>query len=256
MTDARARPARDPDRAGVDALWDRYRSAGDPEAREALILFYSPVVKYVVGRVGAGLPRHVDREDLVSHGIFGLIDAIERFDPSRGFRFETFAVPRVRGAILDELRSLDWLPRTVRDQAKAVERAIGELSQELGRAPSDTELAEHLGISTERLGQVMVDSTAMGFASLDAVVPSSEDRSLTLADVVQDPHAVDLDARLQLREALEALPERERLIVSLYYYEGLKLAEIGEVLGLSESRICQLHGRAMKTLHQHLGDAG
>lgn len=241
--------------AGVGDLWERFRSTGDPKAREGLILFYSPVVKYVAGRVGAGLPRHVDREDLISHGLFGLIDAIERFEPERGFRFETFAIPRIKGAILDELRSLDWLPRSVRDQAKAVDRTIGQLGQELGRSPTDEEVAESMGISEERLGQVMLDSTAMGFASLDAGLASSEDRSLTLADVVQDPRAVDPDVHLQLQEAINTLPERERVIVSLYYYEGLNLSEIGEVVGLSESRICQLHGRAMKTLRQRLGES-
>lgn len=236
----------------LDALWERFRASGDESAREALILFYAPVVKYVAGRVGAGLPRHVDREDLNSHGLFGLIDAIERFDPDLGYRFETFAVPRIRGAILDALRSLDWLPRSVRDQAKAVDRAISQLGQDLGRAPTDNEVADHLDMSREKLSQVMLDSTSMGYASLDAVLPGSEDRSLTLADVVQDPDALDADARFQLREAIEGLPERERLIISLYYYEGLNLAEIGDVVGLSESRICQLHGRAVKILRDRL----
>lgn len=245
-------PTEEERRAGVDDLWERFRASGDPEAREGLILFYSPVVKFVAGRMLAGLPRHVDREDLVSSGIFGLVDALERFEPERGYRFETFAVPRIKGAILDELRSLDWLPRSVRDQAKAVDRTIARLGQELGRAPTEEEVAEALGISLEKLGQLMLDSTAMGYASLDSFLPGGDDQTTTLADVLEDTDAVDPAGRAQLVEAIEDLPERERLIVTLYYYEGMNLAEVGDVLGISESRVCQLHGRAVKLLRQHL----
>lgn len=245
-------PTEEERRAGIDDLWGRFRSTGNPEAREGLILFYAPVVKFVAGRLLAGLPRHVDREDLVSAGIFGLVDALERFEPERGYRFETFAVPRIKGAILDELRSLDWLPRSVRDQTKTVDRTIARLGQDLGRAPTEEEVAEEMGVSLEKLGQLMLDSTAMGYASLDSFLPGGDDRSATLADVIEDAEAVDPAARAQLVEAIEGLPEREQLIVTLYYYEGMNLAEVGDVLGISESRVCQLHGRAVKLLRQHL----
>lgn len=249
---SRPEPTEAERQAGIQELWKRFRATGDSEARDGLILFYSPVVKYVAGRIAAGLPRHIERQDLVSAGVFGLMEALERFEPERGFRFETYAVPRIKGAILDELRSLDWLPRSVRDQTKAVDRTIARLGQELGRAPTEEEVAEAMGISLEKLGQLMLDSTAMGYASLDAFLPGGEDQSGTLADLIEDPEAVDPAARAQLVDAIESLPERERLIVTLYYYEGMNLAEIGEVMGISESRVCQLHGRAVKLLRSDL----
>lgn len=238
---------------GVRELWDRFQADRDREARDGLILFYSPVVKYVAGRVGAGLPAHIDRQDLVSAGVFGLVDAIEGFDRERGVRFETYAIPRIRGAILDELRSLDWLPRSVREQAKAVDQTMAQLYQKLRRPPTDEELANSAGVSVEKLGKLVIDSTAMGFASLDAVLPGSEEGS-TLTDVIQDARAVDPALRTQLTEAIGSLPERERLIIALYYYEGMSLAEIGDIMGISESRVCQLHGRAVKILRQDFVD--
>src|ERR1044071_6631677 len=211
-------------------LWRRYKEEGDAAARERLVVAYSPMVKFVAGRLGAGLPSHVEDADLISYGLMGLIGAIERFEPERGIKFETFAMTRIRGAIIDELRSLDWVPRSVRSRAREIEAAQAKLEHELQRAPSEPELAARLEISEEELQASLLDTISD---------PRAEDPQESLASS---------EVKDRLTEAISSLPEREQLVVALYYYENLTLREIGEVLGVTESRVSQLHTKAVMRL--------
>jgi RNA polymerase sigma factor FliA len=245
-------------------LWAAYKRDGQHAARDELILRYAPLVQYVAGRMGVGLPSHVERADLVSYGIFGLIDAVERFDPERGCRFETYAIARIKGNILDELRSLDWVPRAVRAKARRIEAALTRLAAALHRSPSDAELADALGMSDDQLQHALAQVSLMSLVTFDAAVSSAatDDPPLTVGDILasgdDDPvAAVELaDLRRTLAEAIDRLSERERAIVSLYYHDGLTLAEIGEVLGVTESRACQIHGKAVTKLRLRLTAAG
>lgn len=245
-------------------LWAAYKRDGQHAARDELILRYAPLVRYVAGRMGSGLPSHVERADLVSYGIFGLIDAVERFDPARGCQFETYAIARIKGNILDELRSLDWVPRSVRTKARRIEATLARLAAALHRSPSDAELADALGMSDGQLQHALAQVSLMSLITFDAAVSSAatDDPPLTVGDVLasgdDDPvAAVELaDLRRALAEAIERLSERERAVVSLYYHDGLTLAEIGEVLGVTESRACQIHGKAVTKLRLRLTAAG
>jgi RNA polymerase sigma factor FliA len=242
-------------------LWRRYKSQGDDRARERLVVAYSPLVKFVAGRLGAGLPSHVDDADLISYGLMGLIGAIERFDPARGIKFETYAMTRIRGSIIDELRSLDWVPRSVRAQAREIEEAQARLEHELQRAPTEEELAERIGMDPEELRTHLLEIANSSVYALDelwTVLDSSGDK-VSLLDTIPDPAAADPQAALdtgelkeRLAEAIASLPERERLIVALYYYENLVLREIGQVLGVTESRVSQLHTKAVMRLKTQL----
>lgn len=243
----------------VEALWGEYTRSRSRSARDKLILQYSPLVKYVAGRVAVGLPQNVEQADLVSYGVFGLIDAIEKFDPERGYKFETYAIARIKGAILDELRSLDWVPRSVRAKARAIERAYAKLEAENHRAPSDGEVAAELGISEDQLQSTLTQISMVGVAALDEML-SGADRgeSLTLGDTVADTgdgpvgtYEIE-EMRQLLAQAINAMPEREKLVLTLYYYEGLTLAEIGRVLGVTESRVCQIHTKAVLQLRSRL----
>jgi RNA polymerase sigma factor for flagellar operon FliA len=242
-------------------LWQEFKATGDTRLRERLILHYSPLVKYVAGRLASGLPSNVDRADFVSCGILGLMDAIEKFDPDRAVRFEPYAIRRIRGAILDELRALDWIPRSVRAKARLVGRAYAELAAFLHRQPSDLELAERLGIELGELHTIFGQLSTVNVLALDELVTATIDRSggISLRDTLQDTTAVDPLAAVEIREtkqrlahAIELLPEREQTVVTLYYFEGLTLAEIGQVLGVSESRACQVHARAVLQLRARL----
>jgi RNA polymerase sigma factor FliA len=243
-------------------LWLEYRRSKDKAIRDRLILTYAPLVKYVAGRVGSGLPAHVDEEDLVSYGLLGLMGAIDRFDPSRDIKFETFAIARIKGAIIDELRSLDWVPRSVRSRARDIERAMADLERELHRAPTDDELSEKLGVTVEELDDSLTDISRSSIAALDelwTISGSSGGDQVALIDTIEDTSGPDPQgalAQTELREALgEAiarLPEREKLVVTLYYYEELTLREIGEVLGVTESRVSQLHTKAILRMKARL----
>ena len=243
------------------ALWREYRANGNPAIRDRLIVTYAPLVKYVAGRLGSGLPAHVDDEDLVSYGLLGLIGAIERFDPDRDVKFETYAIARIRGAIIDELRALDWVPRSVRSRARDIERAIGELEGKLGRVPSDEEIAGKLGITTDELDESLSEISRSSIAALDELwtIGGSGGDQVALIDTIEDTEAPDPQGALsqtELREAIAdaiaRLPEREKLVVTLYYYEELTLREIGEVLGVTESRVSQLHTKAILRLKARL----
>jgi RNA polymerase sigma factor FliA len=247
----------------TQALWLEYRRSQDKGIRDRLILTYAPLVKYVAGRVGSGLPAHVDEEDLVSYGLLGLMGAIDRFDPSRDIKFETFAIARIKGAIIDELRSLDWVPRSVRSRARDIERAMADLERTLHRAPTDEEIADKLGITEEELDESLTDISRSSIAALDELWTisgaSGGGDQVALIDTIEDTSGPDPQgalAQTELREALgEAiarLPEREKLVVTLYYYEELTLREIGEVLGVTESRVSQLHTKAILRLKARL----
>ncbi|HWH43193.1 MAG TPA: RNA polymerase sigma factor WhiG [Thermoleophilaceae bacterium] len=242
-------------------LWRRYKDDGDERARERLVLAYSPLVKYVAGRMSSGLPAHVEDADLISYGLLGLISAIERFDLSREIKFETFAINRIKGSIIDELRSLDWVPRSVRAKAREIERANAKLEATLHRAPSDAEMAEELGVSVDDFQASLTLISNSSIVALDELwtVSDASGDQVSLLDTIQDPNAADpasemdaTEAKDRLADAIARLPEREKLVVALYYYENLTLREIGEVLGVSESRVSQLHTKAVLRLKSRL----
>ena len=241
-------------------LWQEFRRTRDQALRDRLILTYSPLVKFVAGRLGAGLPAHVDEQDLVSYGLLGLIGAIERFDPDREIKFETYAIARIKGAIIDELRSLDWVPRSVRTRAREIERAIAELERTLHRAPTDEEIAAKIGITGEELEESLAEISRSSMAALDELwTPSAGGDQISLIDTIEDTSGPDPEQSLEqtelkeaLGEAIARLPEREKLVVTLYYYEELTLREIGEVLGVTESRVSQLHTKAVLRLKARL----
>src|SRR5215831_13139558 len=236
-----------------------YKAEGGREARDALILHYSPLVKYVAGRVAVGLPQNVEQSDLVSYGIFGLIDAIEKFDLERGYKFETYAIARIKGAILDELRSIDWVPRSVRAKARALEKAFMKLEGVLHRSPTDDELAAEMRVTPEQLQSTLSQISLLGIVALDESL-SVGDRSeaATLGDTIPDrgdgpvaSYEVE-EMRHILATAINTMPEREKIVLTLYYYEGLTLAEIGLVLGVTESRVCQIHTKAVLQLRSRI----
>jgi RNA polymerase sigma factor FliA len=245
----------------VNEIWRTYKRTGDQALRDRLILNYAPIVKYVAGRLGSGLPAHVDDGDLVSYGLLGLISAIERYDPDRDVKFETYAIARIKGSILDELRALDWVPRSVRSRARQIERAMAELEAKLGRAPTDEEIAAKVGISVEELEGSLTDISRSSMAALDELwtISGSGGDQVALIDTIEDEHGPEPQtafAQTELREivadAITNLPEREKLVITLYYYEDLTLREIGEVLGVTESRISQLHTKAILRMKARL----
>jgi RNA polymerase sigma factor for flagellar operon FliA len=242
--------------------WEIFKESGDADAREKLILHYAPLVKYVASRVATGLPSSVDQSDLVSYGMFGLIDALEKFEPGRGNKFETYAIPRIKGAIIDELRAMDWVPRSIRFKARELEKAQADLEAMLKRQPSEQELAERLGMSRRELHDMVSQISFVSVLALDEVVSAGSDRgeqvSLidTLADKGIDPTwgLESQETRGLLAAAINSLSEREKIVVTLYYFEGLTLAEIGEILGVTESRVCQIHTKAVGGLRGQLSD--
>jgi len=247
--------------AGIVALWRAYGERRDPGLRDRLVLHYAPLVKYVAGRVGTGLPAHVDIGDLVQSGIFGLVNAIDRFEPERGLKFETYAMQRIRGAILDDLRSQDWVPRSVRSRAREVERALERLEARLQRTATDPEVAAELGLTVADLRDLYAQLQLTSVVALDELVAvgrGGPSLAETLPDdSILDPGAVmdGVESRRLLAQAVSQLVERDRVVVTLYYFENLTLAEIGKVLGVTESRVCQLHTRAVLRLRTKLMEA-
>ena len=244
-------------------LWRRYKTDGDERARERLVVAYSPLVKYVAGRMGSGLPSHVEEADLISYGLFGLINAIERFELEREIKFETYAITRIRGAIIDELRSQDWVPRSVRSKARDIERAHQKLENRLQRAPTDEEMAAELDMSVDDFQESLLQISNSSIVALDEMwsTGDSSGDQVSLLDTIADDHAADpaaaldrVDLRDRVADAIARLPEREKLVVALYYYENLTLREIGEVLGVTESRVSQLHTKAVLRLRARMSD--
>ena len=250
----------DPDAAVAD-LWARYVVDRDSGLRDRLILHYAPLVKYVAGRVGSGLPAHVEQADLVSYGTFGLIDAITRFEPSREIKFESYAMARIRGAIIDELRSTDWIPRSVRTKARLFERTVAALESRFQRSPTEEEIADEMDMDVEEIRKFLGQLSLVNVVALDELLVDDDGSAPRLVDTLQDTSALDPqamaehgEARQLLARAVEQLPDREKVVVSLYYFEGLTLSEIGRVLGVTESRICQLHTKAVLHLRTKLAD--
>jgi RNA polymerase sigma factor for flagellar operon FliA len=242
-------------------LWRKYKDTGDQRAREQLVLAFSPLVKYVAGRMSSGLPAHVEEADLISYGLLGLISAIERFDPDREIKFETFAMTRIKGSIIDELRSLDWVPRSVRAKAREIERANSKLEHRLHRAPTDQEVADELDMTMDDFQDALTRISNSSVIALDELwtLSDSSGDQVSLLDTIQDPDAVDpaqamdvTETKDRLADSIARLPEREKLVIALYYYENLTLREIGEVLGVTESRVSQLHTKAVLRLKSSL----
>ena len=249
--------------AEIARLWRVYKEDGSSDARERLIIHYSPLVKFVAGRVGAGLPASVDQGDLVSYGFLGLIGAVERFDLGREVKFETYAIPRIRGAMLDELRAMDWVPRSVRSKARELERAMGKLQSDLRRDPSDDELAGELGIDVADLRDRLGATAGMSIVALEELltVGGDEGDSVSLLDTLPDAtveqpgSAMEAEeTRRALIDSIGSLGEREHLVIALYYFEGFTLSRIGEILGVTESRVSQIHSKALLALRTRLAD--
>jgi RNA polymerase sigma factor for flagellar operon FliA len=243
-------------------MWVEYKQTRDQTLRDKLILHYSPLVKYVAGRVGVGLPQNVEQADLVSYGVFGLIDAIDKFEPDRGYKFETYAISRIKGAILDELRSIDWVPRSVRAKARSLERAYAKLEAEHHRSPTDDEVATELGLTGNQLQSALSQISFVGVAALDELLSGGErGETTTLGDTVADSAdgpvgAFEVEEMRQiLAESINRMAEREKIVLTLYYYEGLTLAEIGRVLQVTESRVCQIHTKAVIQLRSRIAAA-
>jgi len=244
------------DAQALQELWTEYKTTSSREARDRLIIHYSPIVKYVAGRVAAGLPSTVDHADLVSYGVLGLIDAIEKFDPTLQIKFETYGITRIRGAILDELRAIDWVPRSVRAKARAADKAFAKLEHLHGRSPTDPELAAEMQVSMAELHELFRQTSVAGVLQLDEVLFGRSEGTLgdQLADQSDGPMALMemQETRRILAAAIQRLGDREKKVLTLYYYEGLNLAEIGEILGVTESRACQIHTKAVLQLRHRM----
>jgi RNA polymerase sigma factor for flagellar operon FliA len=242
--------------AELGRLWAEFKDSAAPAARERLILHYAPLVKYVASRVATGLPASVEQADLVSYGMFGLIDALEKFEPARGNKFETYAIPRIKGAIIDELRAMDWVPRSVRFKAREIEKAYADLESMNKRAPTEREIAERLGVTLPELHDVINQISFVSVLALDELLSVGSDRGeqVSLIDTLADrgpdaTHGLEgQETRGLLAAAINSLSEREKIVVTLYYFEGLTLAEIGDILGVTESRVCQIHTKAVGQL--------
>lgn len=248
-------------RMTIESAWGRWHDVRDAAARDWLVVHYASLVKFVAGRVGAGLPRSVDTADLVSAGVLGLMSAIDRFDPGHGVKFETFAMPRVRGAIMDSLRALDWVPRSVRSRSRTVQSTIEQLEQRNGTAPTDEEIAAEIGIGTDELAEWLSDIAGGSIGPLDHVALDREAagaavRAADRGEGQPSQNVEEQELRTAMREAITTLPEREQAVIVLYYEDGLTLAEIGEALGVTESRISQIHAKAVLQLRSRLQRAG
>lgn len=236
-------------------LWERLLAGEDQDARRDLVDHYARVVKYVAGRMSIGLPHYVDHKDLISAGLLGLIQAIDHYDFRRGNKFETYAIPRIRGAILDELRSQDWFPRSLRRKARQLEEAFVRLEAQHGRTPTDEEIAKDLGVSRSELAQMMDDVAVATIVSLDADSTDDDSNSSSLGDYLPDTRTPDAETCVSAEEmrgliagSLGELSDKEQLVLVLYYYEELTLKEIGEILDVTESRVCQIHTKAILRL--------
>jgi RNA polymerase sigma factor for flagellar operon FliA len=243
----------------IDEAWRRFKQTRDMRARAQIIDNYAYLVKITAGRVVTNLPPNLEREDLYTAGSMGLIKAVDQFDPGRQVKFETYAIALIRGAILESLREEDWVPRSVRERAKALERAFLELETKLGIPPTEQQVAEHLGVSLDDLAKMVADTGRGSVLSLDDMILGGDgSEHLHLSDVIPDDSSPvsDVEMRERVRQlgvAIDRLPEREKLVIALYYYEGLTFKEIGKVLSVSESRVYQLHTQAVLRMRGYLG---
>ncbi|MFP4065971.1 MAG: RNA polymerase sigma factor WhiG [Spirochaetaceae bacterium] len=243
-----------------EELWRLYKDTGDPEIRDRIVRQYAPLVKYVAGKVAVGMPHNVEFDDLVGYGVFGLFDAIEKFDPQKHVKFKTYAVTRIRGAIFDELRSIDWVPRSIRQKAREIEDTVQKLESSLGRAATDEEVARELGITTKEYEKTIQKVSSTSILSLNDVWYTGEDNDkVSIADSIESPQSLNPDVIVEkdeikrvIAESIKELPEKEKKVLVLYYYEDLTLKEIGQVLEVTESRVSQLHTKAIMRLRTKL----
>jgi len=244
--------------ADMEQLWIEFKKdISDQELRNRLVEIYLPLVKYNGERIWARLPEGVELDDLISAGVFGLMDAIDAFDLSRGVKFETYCVPRIRGAMLDELRTMDWVPRLVRSKASKLNEAVKNLEARLGRQPSEVELANQLGITVAELERMMLDANAVNLISLNKKWYETDSyKDVREIDILEDKKGEDPTRRIQkndlMRLVTKGLNRNERLIIILYYYEELTMKEIGATLDLSESRVSQMHSSIVQRLQGQL----
>lgn len=244
----------------VFKLWKNYKkNPNNAQLREQLILKYLHLVRYVVARLPITLPISIASEDLISYGTMGLMEAVERFDPDRGLKFETYAVTRIRGSIIDQLRFQDWIPRGVRKRSRELSETMMRLEESLGRAPTDDELAAEMGVSKQKIQTMLAETQNLVLSLDDTYGSDTSGSSMTLLDMVEDKNSPDPqgefeagELRKRLAESIASLPEREKLLIALYYHENMTLKEIGEVICVSESRVCQLHAQAILRLRSKL----
>jgi RNA polymerase sigma factor for flagellar operon FliA len=249
------------DQIGEEKLWQKLIKTNDQLVRDYFVIKYAPLVKYVAGKVSMGMPQNIEFDDLVSYGVFGLIDAISKFDPARGIKFKTYAMTRIRGAIFDELRSIDWIPRSIRQKAKQVEQVISELENKLGRTVEDDEIAKEMGISNDELQSLLNKLSGTSMLSLNDIWYLGDDSDeLSILETLEAPQNMNPDVLIEKEEirdhiidAIKKLPDKEKKVIVLYYYEDLTLKEIGEVLEVTESRVSQLHTKAIMRLRGRLG---
>jgi RNA polymerase sigma factor for flagellar operon FliA len=229
--------------------------------KEQIVLEHTPLIRYIVNRIAVRLPSHIDLDDLHNTGVIGLMDAIEKYDPEKNCKFKTYAEFRIKGAILDQLRSLDWVPRSVRQKSRRLERAYGEVEQRLGRSASEDEVADSLGLQIDKFHELLNQVRGISLVNLEEIrgTNADGDRTGTYSDVIEDVHSENPFASFKLSEmkqviatTIATLPEKERLVVSLYYYEDLNMKEIGGILGITESRVCQIHTKAVLRLRTKL----
>lgn len=246
---------------GIEQLWHEFKANNSKIAKDKLLVEYAHLVKYVSARLAVNLPASVDRSDLISSGVMGLIKAVETFEPDRGFKFETFAGHKIRGAILDELRALDWVPRSVRQKSRELQRTYAKLENDLGRIPYDDEVCDALGITIKEYENLLAEVTPTTIISLEEAMPGRESdaKELKIIDTIEDPGSDNplkelgfSEVKSILKEAIAALPEKEKLVVALYHYEELTLKEIGVVLDITESRVSQIHSKAILKLRSKL----
>ena len=243
-----------------EELWTMYKKSKDPAIRDAFIKQYAPLVKYVAGKVAVGMPHNIEFDDLVGYGVFGLFDAIEKFDPDKHVKFKTYAVTRIRGAIFDELRSTDWVPRSVRQKSREVEDAVRRLEASLGRAVTDNEIANEMGLTIKDYQKTILKISGTSILSLNDVWYTGEDNDkVSIVDSIESPQGLNPDIIVEkdeikrvIIEAINELPEKEKKVLVLYYYEDLTLKEIGKVLEVTESRVSQLHTKAIMRLRAKL----
>ena len=244
-------------------LRDAKNRAGDIPStlKEQIVHEHTPLIRYIVNRIAVRLPSHIDLDDLHNTGVIGLMDAIEKYDPEKNCKFKTYAEFRIKGAILDQLRSLDWVPRSVRQKGRRLERAYGEVEQRLGRSATEDEVADSLGLQLDKLQELVNQVRGISLVNLEEIRTGGQegDRNGNYADVVEDVNAENPYSTLKLQEmkqivadTIATLPEKERLVISLYYYEDLNMKEIGNILGITESRVCQIHTKSVLRLRSKL----
>jgi len=241
----------------IDKIWQEYAVLKDLNLREKLILHYAPLVKYVAGRLSIHLCQHVEYDELVSCGVFGLIDAIDKFRPEKGVKFETYASLRIRGAIIDSIRKMDWVPRTLRKKNRELDTVYQELEAEYGREPTPEELSDKLEITVEETRDLLKKTSVSALVSLDEYLEANHEHNFfdKNPDTADDPETrlQKQETKRMLAEAIDKLSDKEKKVVSLYYYEELTLKEISHIMGVSESRISQIHSKAVMKLNMKLG---